>query len=586
MSWKLRTAWQVLCFLDKLTFSIGFRIFGIMEHFRIFVADKKYSEWQVINVKTDTPTILTGLSPLHCKLLNNDIFTFDNGIVRVVSSSHRNIAGVIIISKTYGTYKDKFLYKCIPHDGRLPEFLVSYNIPKSFQKNLTPVYVSFKFKSWDDKHPRGEIVKTIGTTDVLSNFYEYQLVCKNLDISMKKFNNDVRKRLSVLPTPENLETIRSKYNITDRLKQYVFTVDNEDTRDYDDAISINSTETGYIISVYISNVALWMETYNIWNSFSERISTIYLPDQKRPMIPSILSDCLCSLKKGENRFAFTMDMCITENHNSFHVSKISYSNCFIRVRENLSYSNCHHIPEYRKLFKVLCRISPNKMSTSRDVVNYLMVSMNHNVSCSMIKCNNGIFRNVNTLNRQCGTTESPDNLPEDVYNYLTQYRNTFGEYVKYKDMTEHNHLKLESYLHITSPIRRIVDLLNMIQIQTNLGMMTFGTDAGAFHSDWIGRLDYINTSMRATRKLQNICNVMSLFGGVFNDDVYKGYVFDKITKVDGQLQYSVYIPNIKYTCKLLTPQYFREYSPHYFEVYMFKDEYNINKKIKISYHHT
>ena len=105
---------------------------------------------------------------------------------------------------------------------------------------------------------------------------------------MKKFNNDVRKRLSVLPTSENLETIRAKYNITDRLKQYVFTVDNEDTRDYDDAISINSTETGYIISVYISNVALWMETYNLWNSFSERISTIYLPDQKRPMIPSIL----------------------------------------------------------------------------------------------------------------------------------------------------------------------------------------------------------------------------------------------------------------------------------------------------------
>lgn len=558
-----------------------------MEQFRIFVADKNYSEWNVINAKTDKPVMFASFNPINLKLLNNDIFNYDKGTIRLVSSSNRSssIAGVIIIAKTYGMYKDKFLYKCIPHDHHLPEFLVPYKIPNNFQKNLTPVYVSFKFKSWEDKHPRGEIVKTIGPTDVLSNFYEYQLVCKNLDISMKKFNNDVRKRLSVLPTSENLETIRAKYNITDRLKQYVFTVDNEDTRDYDDAISINSTETGYIISVYISNVALWMETYNLWNSFSERISTIYLPDQKRPMIPSILSDCLCSLKKGEERFAFTMDMHIIEQQDRCHVSKISYSNCFIRVRENLSYSNCHHIPEYRKLFKVIQRISPNKITTSRDVVNYLMVAMNHNVSCNMIKCNNGIYRNVNTNHNQGSEMGAEvEHLPEDVFNYLMQYRNTFGEYVLCKDITEHNHLKLNSYLHITSPIRRIVDLLNLIQMQTNLGVLIFGIDAGMFYSNWIARLDYINKAMRATRKLQNICNVMALFNGDFKDDIYEGYVFDKITKIDGQLQYSVYIPQIKYTCKVITTHKFREYSSHYFEVYMFKDEYNINKKIKVAYH--
>ena len=572
---------------NKLTFSIGFRIFGIMEQFRIFVADKKYSEWQVINVKTDLPAILHGLEPLHCKLLNNDIFTFDNGVVRVVSSSHRNNAGVIIISKTFGTYKDKFLYKCIPNDPHLPEFLVPYNIPYSFKKSLTPVYVSFKFKSWEEKHPRGEIIKTIGTTDILSNFYEYQLVCKNLDISMKKFNNDVKKRLSVLPTSETIQAIKNKHRVQDRLKHFVFTVDNEDTRDYDDAVSIVSTDTGYIISVYISNVALWMETYNLWNSFSERISTIYLPDQKRPMIPSILSNCLCSLKKDEERFAFTMDMHIVEQQSTCHVSKITYSNCFIRVRENLTYSNCHHVPEYRKLLKVIQRIDHNKMSSSRDVINYLMVTMNHNVALSMIKCKNGIYRNVNAS--ASGTSSASasgtgtDHLPEDVCNYLTQYRNTFGEYVKYEDMTSHNHLKLDSYLHITSPIRRVVDLLNMIQIQTNLGLMVFGIDADVFHSNWVSRLDYINTSMRATRKLQNICNVMALLDGEFRDDIYKGYVFDKIAKVDGQLQYSVYFPEIKYTCKFITTELFREYSAHYFEVFMFKDEYNVNKKIKVAY---
>lgn len=77
---------------------------------------------------------------------------------------------------------------------------------------------------------------------------------------------------------------------------------------------------------------------------------------------------------------------------------------------------------------------------------------------------------------------------------------------------------------------------------------------------------------------------MALFDGDFKDDIYEGYVFDKITKIDGQLQYSVYIPQIKYTCKVITTQELREYSSHYFEVYMFKDEYNINRKIKVTHH--
>ena len=39
-----------------------------------------------------------------------------------------------------------------------------------------------------------------------------------------------------------------------------------------------------------------------------RISTIYLPDKKRPMLPTILSDCLCSLQANKNRIAFVLDI--------------------------------------------------------------------------------------------------------------------------------------------------------------------------------------------------------------------------------------------------------------------------------------
>jgi exoribonuclease II len=66
----------------------------------------------------------------------------------------------------------------------------------------------------------------------------------------------------------------------------------------------------YQLSIYISNVTIWMDILNLWNSFSQRISTIYLPDKKRPMLPTILSECLCSLQENLTRIAFVMDIFI------------------------------------------------------------------------------------------------------------------------------------------------------------------------------------------------------------------------------------------------------------------------------------
>ena len=68
-------------------------------------------------------------------------------------------------------------------------------------------------------------------------------------------------------------------------------------------------------------------------------------------------------------------------------------------------------------------------------------------------------------------------------------------------MKYHNHLELDTYLHISSPIRRLVDLLNLIQIQEDLGLFKFTDSAYKFYAKWISKLDYINTTMRSIRKV-------------------------------------------------------------------------------------
>ena len=62
-------------------------------------------------------------------------------------------------------------------------------------------------------------------------------------------------------------------------------------------------------------------------SFSERIATIYLPDRKRPMLPTCLADCLCSLIENLCRFAITCDITVCKNE----ITNIRYKNTLIKV---------------------------------------------------------------------------------------------------------------------------------------------------------------------------------------------------------------------------------------------------------------
>jgi exoribonuclease R len=76
-----------------------------------------------------------------------------------------------------------------------------------------------------------------------------------------------------------------------------------------------------------------MDVFNLWESFSRRISTIYLPDKKRPMLPTILSDCLCSLQENVTRIAFVMDIFIKNNE----IIDMKYANCLIKISKNYCY---------------------------------------------------------------------------------------------------------------------------------------------------------------------------------------------------------------------------------------------------------
>ena len=581
-----------------------------MSFLKININHRDYSNWTIFDASTLLPlvpplSVDLEFNPIQHKLFTGDVFTFENQIVHICNSSTRtinNIPAVLVLAdnKTYGRtkgIKGKLIYKCIPDDIRLPIFLVPYEIKHiGFSKVFTNLYVTIQFSSWTNDLPLATLVQTIGSVDILNNFYEYQLYCKSLNSSMQKFNKATEPLLKEDHEAFIHNIFQKHHLIEDRTSYTVFSIDPLGCTDFDDAFSIKSLDNNTILlSIYIANVTIIMDALNLWSSVSNRISTIYLPDKKRPMLPTILSDCLCSLQKGSSRFALSLDLVLEKDGT---IISMKYSNCLIRVHKNFVYEE----PDLLKnssyiLLLDTTRLLSNKykyissVKNSHDVVAYLMILMNYFSAKELLKNKVGIFRSTFANFKQ---TVLPDNVPEDVSKFVTIWNSSHSHYIDISTIssddilpfTAHDFLEMDAYVHITSPIRRLVDLLNIIKFQQTQNLITLSQSASDFFQLWIQQIDYINVTMRSIKKIQNDCNLLNT---CYNDPAilkksYDGYCFDKIVRSDGLFQYIVFLPELKLTSRITIREDMSNYELKQYKLVLFSNEVKFKKKIRLYLH--
>jgi exoribonuclease R len=563
-----------------------------MQAYRLYVNDRNYGSWELIDT-IELTRKTRDICPLESKLFSNDVFTIDNNNrIQLVHSSVRSggaMPGVLILhgNKTYGRMKHRLLYKCIPDDTRIPPFLVPYEMKQmGFSKVFVNLYVTFSFLEWTDKHPIGVLNHVIGAVNELDHFYEYLLYCKSLNVSIQKFQKDAVISLRNRPHQEFFDDLKIKYpKFEDRSSLRVFSIDPVNSVDFDDAFSIRTLDNGIQqLSIYISNVAVLMDSLSLWESFSRRVSTIYLPDKKRPMMPTVLSDCLCSLQENVTRVAFVMDLFIRDDD----IIDIKYNNCFVKVTRNFRYeeADLFAFDDYHVLLETTKRLSlKNKYVTtvrnSHDVVCHLMILMNYHCAQILLKSATGIFRMSVTKN----DIVIPDNLPEDVGLFIKIWNSSSGQYIDgtKNKIIRHDMLKMDAYVHTTSPIRRLVDLLNIIKLQELMGLFVFSDGAQTFYEKWLGELDYINTTMRSIRKMQCDCNLLDLCSNDASvlEKEYDGYMFDKIIRTDGLNQYIVFIPELKMSSRVTTTDDIANYERRKFKMYLFHNEDTFKRKIRL-----
>ena len=184
-------------------------------------------------------------------------------------------------------------------------------IPERFINNAkNKDIVVVRVLRWDGKNPEWKIVEILWDKTnpeaiinwyVIESWFKLNFPKKVLD-EVKKIENDVEKEL---PKRKDLRNL------------FTFTIDWEDARDLDDAISIEKNKDwSYKLYVHIADVAHYVKAGSATqNEAYLRATSVYLPHKVLPMLPEKLSNNLCSLNPNTDKLTLTCEMNLDEEGN-------------------------------------------------------------------------------------------------------------------------------------------------------------------------------------------------------------------------------------------------------------------------------
>ena len=161
------------------------------------------------------------------------------------------------------------------------------------------------------------------------------------------FPQDVMEQVEKeIPSYVSEEEIKERLSKTgkDLRDEVIFTIDDDDTKDIDDAISIEKLANGnYKLGVHIADVSYYVkENSPLDKEALERGTSVYLADRVTPMLPHELSNGICSLNPNVDRFAIS---CIMEINSNGDVVDYEIFDSIIRSRIQMTYKKVNQVIE-------------------------------------------------------------------------------------------------------------------------------------------------------------------------------------------------------------------------------------------------
>lgn len=242
-------------------------------------------------------------------------------------------------SKVVGTLRRSYsFWHVVPDD---PKFFYDVIVSDPAKSGVVPPpkendKVVVRLNEWVQKHmnPTGEIVENLGESH--TPMAEYRSILVKYDLS-ETFPEDVEKCADSVPSEVSARDISGRF---DARSIPTITIDPEDAKDFDDAISLRPAEGGnYEVGVHIADVSKYVKLSSpLDREAAKRGNSTYLVGTVIPMLPFKLSNGICSLVEDEDRLVKSVFLTVSPNGN---ILGAHFANSVIRSSKRLSYEQAH-----------------------------------------------------------------------------------------------------------------------------------------------------------------------------------------------------------------------------------------------------
>ncbi|MFC1798797.1 ribonuclease catalytic domain-containing protein, partial [Thermodesulfobacteriota bacterium] len=376
-------------------------------------------------------------------------------------------------------------------NSRLVEIIKSYYLFDKESKDQVVAKAMLSRAGIKEKEDIFRILVKQGIWDVNENIDLYRY-----DIPIA-FPDDVSQRVQALVNSVSSTSVESGRR--DMTGLSVKTIDGQSTLDFDDALSIEDKGDHYLLGVHIADVGHFVKKGDpIDREAMTRGSSIYMPDQKVPMVPADLAENLCSLKAGEVRPVIST---MIKLNLSAEVIDYDIFPSLIQVQQQLSYYDVNQVAEEDRNVAILYDIAQkfrrqrltqgavhislpevnvwidserklavsrtNRESPGRMLVAEIMIMANWLMARFLAKHDTAaIFRTQ---------AEPRERLFKNGEGTLFQnwmQRKRLNRFVLNEKAESHAGLGLDAYVTATSPIRKYFDLATQRQIRSIFDLET------------------------------------------------------------------------------------------------------------------
>ena len=249
-------------------------------------------------------------------------------VIKIIKRERETLVGIFQANKNFGFV--------VPDDKRFgTDVFVSKNKCKNAKNNDKVIVKIIKYPE-KCKNAEGEIIEVLGNSnqagiDMLSVIREFELP--------NEFPDFVKEEAEAISQEIDENDIKNRKDLRG---DTIFTIDGEDAKDLDDAINVYKNEDGnYCLDVHIADVSYYVkEGSKLDKEAIKRGTSVYMFDRVIPMLPFELSNGICSLNAGEDRFALSSSMEIDSKGNV--ISGDVYKSV-INVTERMSYTDVNKI---------------------------------------------------------------------------------------------------------------------------------------------------------------------------------------------------------------------------------------------------